>query len=342
MTQKLDQQIIAMPKVSLHEHLDGGLRVDTLLALALQQNVPLPALSVEELREWFKRRVASGSLVSYLESFELTVPAMSTVDACERVAYELAQDAYVDGCVLAEFRLVPSLMAAHGMSLHGVVESVLQGLQKSQIPCGLILCGMRQLDPSETLETAILAAHYRDQGVVGFDLAGPEVGYPATLHRAAINRALTAGLGVTLHAGEADHGGRVLDAARLGAHRVGHGIRAGFDTRYLSDPTLRNLHFEICPSSNVHTGVAPSLSALPIPALIAAGLSISISTDNRLMSDTTLVEEIQAIHNTFDVGVATLSAMQIAGVRASFLPSDVKTQAEAKISAWQQANGLQA
>jgi len=216
-------QWVELPKVLLHEHLDGGLRPQTLLELCRERGLSIPADDAQGLATWMQANANSGSLERYLRGFGLTVEAMASADACERVAFEAAEDARLDGCVLAEFRMAPLLLETHGMSGEAVIEALLTGLKKSALPCGLIVCAMRTDPPARTLASAQLAAKYRDHGVIGFDLAGAERGFPPTPHAAAINAARDAGLGITLHAGEADEGSRVLEAASLGATRIDYG-----------------------------------------------------------------------------------------------------------------------
>ena len=228
---------------------------------------------------------------------------MASPEALEQVAFEAAEDAHADGALLAEFRIAPLLFEAHGVPGEAVIEALLAGLKRSKLHSGLIVCGMRHLPPEETQRAARLALRYQGKlgnpghaghqhpcGVVGFDLAGAEFGHPPAEHEAAITLVRDAGMALTLHAGEADAAERVLQAARLGATRIGHGVRLA---DALSDPARRHLvdeaialdvHLEVCPTSNVHTGAAASIATHPITALWRAGLSLSYHTDNRLMS----------------------------------------------------------
>lgn len=188
------QRAHRLPKVLLHDHLDGGLRIPTLIELARQRSLALPADEPETLSAWFDARAHAGSLVEYLRGFALTVAAMASPQALERVAFEAAEDARADGCVLAEFRIAPLLFEAHGVGGEAAVEALLTGLRRSPLPSGLIVCAMRQLDETEVARSANLALRYRGQGVVAFDLAGPEAGYPATRHAALLARLREEGL----------------------------------------------------------------------------------------------------------------------------------------------------
>ena len=334
----------ALPKVLLHEHLDGGLRVQTLLDLLRERGITPPADTVETLTDWFRHNAHAGSLEKYLEGFALTVAAMATPAGLERVAFEAAEDALADNVVMAEFRIAPLLFEAHGVSGEAAVEAMLAGLARSALPSGLIVCGMRHEPPAATERAARLAARYfaKDQGrgVVGFDLAGAEKGFPPSEHQAAITVARDAGLGLTLHAGEADAAERVLEAARLGATRIGHGVRL---VDALKDPTrqalvdearARAIHLEVCPTSNVHTGAAASIASHPITDLWRAGISLSYHTDNQLMSVITPSEEAALLLAHTTLHDFELTAMAIQAAEHSFLPLETRKQAIDRIAGW--------
>jgi adenosine deaminase len=281
----------------------------------------------------------AGSLERYLRGFAITVAAMASEEACERVAFEAAEDAAADGCVLAEFRMAPLLLEPHGMRPEAVVEAILAGLAKSRLRCGLIVCGMRTENPADSIRAARLAIAYRDRGVVGFDLAGAERYFPPSLHAQSMALAREAGLGLTCHAGESDEGSRVIEAGMLGATRIGHGIHVvrgstPAQTREWVDSALAmGLHFEVCPSSNVHTGAVRTLAEHPIRDMLAAGLDVSCSTDNRLMSCVTLSDELEALHTQAGLTHAQLAQLMRAGARASFLPKSDREAAVAEIDA---------
>jgi adenosine deaminase len=343
----------ALPKVLLHEHLDGGLRPQTLLALCQASNISLPVATAPELALWLQNNADSGSLERYLKAFGLTVAAMATARACEQVAFEAAEDARLDGCVLAEFRMAPLLLEPHGLAPELAVEAILRGLQRCAMPAGLIVCAMRTDSVQAVERAARLAVRYAGEGagmgageagygVVGFDLAGAEKGFPATAHRAAIHLARDAGLGVTLHAGEADHGQRVLEAIALGATRIGHGVQialpapgedAAAALRRMhtvaamalgSEATSRRpVHFEVCPTSNTHTGVCADLASHPMKSMLAAGLSLSVHTDNRLISGVTHSGELAAVHQALGWKVADIATSMQSAARASFMPQAV-------------------
>jgi adenosine deaminase len=341
-----------LPKVLLHEHLDGGLRVATLLTLLRERGIAPPAEDVDTLAAWFDARAHAGSLEQYLRGFGLTVAAMATPGAMARVAFEAAEDARAEGCVLAEFRIAPLLFEPHGVSAEAAVAAMLDGLSRSPLPSGLIVCAMRHESDAQIARAADLAiaCHQRPARpggaqVVGFDLAGPEVGWPASRHAALLARVQAAGVGITLHAGEADAGERVLEAARLGASRIGHGVRLadlisepGAD-QVLAEVRRTGMHLEICPTSNLHTGAAASLALHPIHALWRAGVSLSFHTDNRLMSRIDhSTEAARLVEAGF--GWNELLHMGLDAARASFLPAVVRENAAATLRGWATAEGL--
>lgn len=344
--------LASMPKVLLHDHLDGSLRVDTLIELCARRRIPLPTQDATELAAWFRRNAMAGSLERYLEGFALTVAAMGDVQAIERVAFEAAEDALAEGCILAEFRMAPLLLEAHGVAPDDAVAAMLTGLSRSALPCGLIVCGMRHEAPERVALAADLALRHRAGperafGVIGFDLAGPEHGWPATRHEAALRRVRDAGLPITLHAGEADDGQRVLEAVALGARRIGHGVRLAdlIDTpegaAAIQELKTRHVHLEICPTSNVQTGAAASIAAHPIRALWDQGVSLSFQTDNHLISCTNLNLEGQALLDEAGFSLADLLAMQMMALDASFLPPQVTEPAGRKLQEWARSHGLE-
>ena len=341
-----------LPKVLLHEHLDGGLRVATLLDLLHQRGIAPPAGDEDTLAAWFDARAHAGSLEEYLRGFALTVAAMATPEAMARVAFEAAEDARAEGCVLAEFRIAPLLFEPFGVSGEAAVAALLDGLSRSPLPSGLIVCAMRHEGDAQIARAADLAIHCHQPGahagaaqVVGFDLAGPEAGFPASRHAALLRRVRDAGLGLTLHAGEADGGDRVLEAARLGASRIGHGVRladliGGPDAaQVLAEVQRHHIHLEICPTSNLHTGAAASLALHPIHALWRAGVSLSFHTDNRLMSRIDHSGEAAGLVAA-GFGWAELLQMGLDAAAASFLPAAARAAATDRLRAWAAAEGL--
>ncbi len=337
-----------LPKALLHEHLDGGLRPATLLELARGRGLAVPTDDPDALAGWMHANANSASLARYLRGFALTVRAMASAEACERVAFEAAEDARLDGCVLAEFRIAPLLLEPFGLRGEAAVEALVAGLRRSRLPCGLIVCAIRTDAPEQTSRAAGLAARYAGRGVIGFDLAGAERGHPPAAHAAAFARARDAGLGLTCHAGEADAGSRVLEAAALGATRIGHGVHIMMGETpaqtagWVDAARARGLHFEVCPSSNVHTGAFASLAAHPIRAMVEAGLSVSCSTDNRLMSSVTLSGELAAIHDQPGLSVAQLAGLMRSAIAASFMPAAVRDAALYAMRRWDEVSAAAA
>ncbi len=338
----------AAPKVLLHEHLDGGLRPATLLALCQAGNIPLPVDTAAALALWLQGNANSGSLERYVAAFAPIVAAMATEAACEQVAFEAAEDARLDGCVLAEFRMAPLLLEPHGMAPEAAVEAMVRGLQRSALPAALIVCAMRTDSAAQVERAAHLAVRYAGQGVVGFDLAGAEKGFPATRHRRAIDIARSAGLGITLHAGEADGGHRVLEAIELGATRIGHGVHIALAAPGESPAHVaqrmaevasmrvngRAVHFEVCPTSNTHTGVCAQIHQHPLPAMLAAGLEVSVHTDNRLISGVTHSGELHLAHSVLGLDLQDLVRSARCAAAASFLADADKAAALEKINTW--------
>ena len=335
-----------MPKVLLHEHLDGSLRVGTVFELLHARGLALPAGDAAELSRWFDARAHAGSLTEYLRGFALTVEAMATPAAMERVAFEAAEDARQDGCVLAEFRIAPLLFEAHGIAGEAAVEALLAGLARSALPSGLIVCAMRHLPESETVRAARLALRYQGRGVVAFDLAGAEVGHPPAEHDRALALCRDAGLPLTLHAGEADAAERVVEAVCLGARRIGHGVRlvdALGDAKrqaLIDEVRERGVHLEVCPTSNVHTGAAASIAAHPITALWRAGVSLSFHTDNRLLSGITHSSEARVLMQDTPLTIADLLHMGLGAARHSFLDSAIRDQARSRLLHWAAEAGV--
>ncbi len=330
----------AMPKVVLHDHLDGGLRVATLIELLHARGLVPPARDRAGVEAWFQRQAHAGSLAAYLQGFALTVAAMATPQGLARVAFEAAEDARADGAVLAEFRIAPLLFEAHGVSGDAAVEALLEGLSRSALPSGLIVCSMRELPPSETERAVRLAIRWHGRGVIGFDLAGAELGHPVSEHARALALARDAGLPLTLHAGEADGAERVLEAAQAGARRIGHGVRLA---DAIGNPALGHLvesvqasgaHLEVCPTSNVHTGAAGSVALHQIKPLWLAGVSLSFHTDNRLISCITHTGEALRLVREAGLRPVELGEMMAAAAGHSFLPQAARAKAQSLVRAW--------
>jgi adenosine deaminase len=330
------ENIARAPKVLLHDHLDGGLRPQTVLELADEHGYrELPAGDPESLAGWFRRAADSGSLVQYLETFAHTVGVMQRPEAIHRVARECALDLAADGVVYAEVRFAPELSTAQGLALEDVVEAMVDGFEVGSreaagagtpIRVGALLCAMRQADRWD--EVAGMVVRYRDHGVVGFDLAGPEIGFAPDRIPSAIGMLVGAGAHRTIHAGEADGIESIraaLDGAR--AERLGHGVRIADEVA--PDGTLgpvaqrvldEQVPLEIAPSSNVQTGAYPSLADHPVDRLHRLGFAVTLNTDNRLMSGVSVTSEMAAVGGTFDWSWADLQAVTERALRSAFLP----------------------
>lgn len=334
-----------MPKIVLHEHLDGNLRPQTLLELCRVRGISLPADTPEALQHWIHTQANSGSLERYVAAFGLTVAAMATPEACERVAFEAVEDCAADGALLIELRMAPLLLESHGLDGDEAVAAMLSGLKRGSqatgVPAGLIVCGMRTDAAPDVLRSAELAARFSGQGVIGYDLAGAEKGFPATLHAKAIALAREAGLGITLHAGEAEgheHGGeRVIEAIELGATRIGHGVQITQGAQaaaHMAKARDAGVHFEVCPTSNLHTGAWDRLATHPLQAMLAAGLSCSVQADNRLISVLTQGSECRAAHEQIGLSLEALKQGMLQAAKASFLPESQRDQAIRTLSSY--------
>lgn len=337
----------AVPKVVLHEHLDGNLRPSTLLELCGRRGIDVPADTAEALQEWIHTQANSGSLERYVAAFGLTVAAMASPQACERVAFEAVQDCAADGAVLIELRMAPLLLEAHGLSGDKAFAAMLAGMKRGSeatgVPAGFIVCGMRTDTPQDVMRSAELAVRFAGKGVVGYDLAGAERGFPAILHTQAVSLAREAGLGITLHAGEADVGERVIEAIGLGATRIGHGVQItqgeGAASR-VARAREAGVHFEVCPTSNLHTGAWKELSTHPLIAMEAAGLNWSVQADNRLISVLTQGSECGAVHEICGLSLDRIMQGQIRAAKASFMPQAQHTCALQKLKNWCAGNAV--
>ena len=330
------------PKVLLHDHLDGGLRPATVVDLAQLHGYPaLPTSDVADLGRWFLDAAHSGSLVRYLETFSHTVGVMQTEDALVRVAAECAEDLADDGVVYAEVRFAPELHVELGLDLAAVVEAVLEGFRVGtaraaergrRIRVGCLLTAMRHAARSR--EIAELAIRYRDTGVVGFDIAGAEAGFPPTRHLDAFEYVRQQNGHFTIHAGEAFGLPSIWEALQwCGADRLGHGVRIVDDITVHDDGTatlgrlaayVRDMRIplEMCPTSNVHTGAAKSLTDHPIGLLTKLRFRVTVNTDNRLMSDVSLSGEMTALAEAHGYGWADLQWFTVNAMKSAFIGFD--------------------
>jgi adenosine deaminase len=320
------QLVVRAPKVLLHDHLDGGLRPATVIELAAEVGHELPTTDEAELTRWFFQGGRDVDLPRYLEAFAQTVAVLQTREAIERVARECAEDLDADGVVHAEVRYAPELSTAGGLEVGEVLEAMAAGFAAGPptITVRTLVCAMRQASRSE--EVFEVATQARHLGVVGVDLAGPEEGFPAARHAAAIERAREAGLHVTLHAGEAAGPASVADALDQGAERLGHGVRIVEDLAPDGTPgpvarrvLAGDVALEVCPTSNVHTGVSADVASHPIDRLRRAGFRVTVSTDNRLMSAVTASSELVALGAAFGYDLDDLEALTVTAAEAAFI-----------------------
>ena len=330
--------ITTIPKVLLHDHLDGGLRPQTIIELARDQKYQaLPTTDPGELAHWFHRGAQRGSLPLYLEGFAHTCGVMQTAESLERVAYEMMEDMRDDGVVYVETRFAPVFHTEKGLHWDDVVSAVLKGLERGRkdfgVEFGLIVCAMRNMKLSE--EMAELAVDFRDRGVVGFDLAGEEGGFPPKKHIDAFHYIQRANFNITIHAGEAFGKESIWQAIQwCGAHRIGHATRLVDDIALdAHDPTAtmkmgdlaqyvldKRIPLEICLSSNVHTGAAESLAAHPFATYYRAKFRVTLNTDDRLMSDTTMTKEFTLAQQTFGLGLDDFEKITINSMKSAFIP----------------------
>lgn len=333
-----EDMIRRIPKVLLHEHLDGCLRPSTILEIAEKEKVDLPESTPEKLAEWFHRGANRGSLGLYLEGFGMTIAVMQSKAALERVAYEAVIDAADDNIAYIELRFHPGYHTQKGLSLEDVMNSVLAGCDRAGkergVEWGIIVCAMRNMDPAISIEMAELAISYRDKGVIGFDLAGEEAGHPPKKHVEAFHYIQRENGNITIHAGEAFGLKSIWQAIQwCGAHRIGHATNLTEDMtiehktgKILSMGTLaqyvldKRIPLEICLLSNVQTGAAKSVADHPFPILWRYKFRLTINTDNRLMSDTTMTKEFMTIVNQWQLTFDDVEKLTINAMKSAFIP----------------------
>jgi len=329
--------IRALPKTDLHVHLDGSLRPQSILELGREQRVGLPADSVEGIEAAVGAGSQFGSLVEYLKGFQLTLSVLQTEQALERVAFELAEDAHLENVRYMEVRYAPMLHTQRGLRLTRVVEAVLDGLRRARetygIKSNVILCGIRNISSASSYQMAELAVAYKGRGVVGFDLAGAEANFPAKDHIEAFQLIRDNNINCTIHAGEAYGPASVAQAIHAcGANRIGHGCRLREDGDLLHYVNDHRIPLECCPSSNVQTGAVKSLATHPLKLYLDLGLRVTINTDNRLITKTTVTDELYRVHTAMRVPFRDIKTLVTAGFKSAFLPFHDKQAALRKVS----------
>ncbi|GMU86259.1 MAG: adenosine deaminase [Ignavibacteriales bacterium] len=323
-----------VPKVLLHDHLDGGLRPETVIDLARELKYKkLPTGDPAELADWFHRGANKGNLVEFLQGFEHTCAVMQTKEGLARVAYEMMEDMHQDNVCYVETRFAPVFHTGKGLHNDAVVKAVLEGLEKGKrdfgVGYGLILCGMRNM--KDSLEIAELAVNYRDQGVVGFDLAGEEGGYPPKKHIEAFQFIQRANFNITVHAGEAFGKESIWQAIQwCGAHRIGHGTRLIEDFSFDSEGNVtgmgdlaqyildKRIPIEICLLSNVFTGAVDKIENHPFGVLYKSKFRLTINTDDRLMGNTNMTKEFLTAVETFGINLDDIEKLTINAMKSAF------------------------
>jgi adenosine deaminase len=354
------QAIAGLPKVSLHDHLDGGLRPATIIELGERIGLELPASEPAALAAWFAEKSDSGSLVEYLKTFDLTVAVMQTREGLTRVAREFVEDLHADGVIYGEMRWAPEQHLSAGLTADEAVEAVQRGIEEGVqgvtasggwIRAGQLVSALRHNDHGQAM--AELALRHRDRGVVGFDIAGPEAGFPASKFRAAFDHLLGEGFPVTVHAGEAD-GLESIRGALVDGHalRLGHGVRIAEDLEVVSEDAEatsvklgrlaqwvkdRRIPLETSPSSNLQTGAfaqwGDRFENHPFDLLYQLGFAVTVNTDNRLMSGTTLTRELGLLVDAFGYGLDDLLLFQLTAAEAAFIASEDRDELSERLEA---------
>ncbi len=319
------EQILKMPKAELHCHLDGSLRLATMIELAREREQQLPSFDEEQLFKQLRLGRKYKSLVDYLAVFKHTLSVMQDAESLERAAFELAEDCARENVRWLEVRYSPVLHTERGMSLPQVMDAVLLGLRRAEkaykIRCGVIVCGIRNINPATSLRLAELCVAYKNSGVVGFDLAGAEANFPAKDHREAFYLIRNNNITCTVHAGEAYGPESIHQALHyLNAHRIGHSTRLKEDGDLLNYMNNLRIPVEACPTSNVQTGVVPDYESHPLKFYLDFGLRITINTDSRLISDTTMTDELWRMTETFTLSKQEIVKIITNGFKSAFLP----------------------
>jgi adenosine deaminase len=330
MTKVTKELLTRLPKTELHVHLDGSLRPETMIELAREYGAQLPVQEPEALRDYMHVQDARN-LLDYLARFDITLSVMQTAESLERIAYELAEDAAAENVRYMEIRYSPMLHTRDRLSLADAVDAPLRGLRTAERDHGirtqLMICGLRHMDPATSVELAELTVAYKDRGVIAFDLAGGEDGNPPAAHQPAFDIVADRNMAITIHAGEAAGPESIHEALhRCHANRIGHGTRLFEDPdlmRYVND---FRIPLEINLTSNVQTRAVPSFEAHPLRRYYDEGLVLSLNTDNRLMSATTVTEEYWRAHQALDFDWDELCDLALMGFESAFLPFQEKVE----------------
>ena len=323
---KMSRELIEkLPKTDLHVHLDGSVRLQTIIDLASEFGIKLPTTDVEELRKLIVCGDHTVSLDDYLRGFNIVNLVLQNKEGLRRAAYELAEDAAKENVRYMEVRYSPILHTLGGLKLTEISQAVIDGLKKGEhdfgIQTGVIICGIRNMDPTTSLKLAELAIAFKNKGVIAFDLAGGEYNHPAKDHKDAFDLALRNNLNITIHAGEAYGPESIHQALHYcGTHRIGHGTRLVEDGDLLNYVNDHRIPLEICIKSNLHTKAVKSIKSHPIDFYIDYGLRVTINTDNRTISDTTVIDEYMLAIDKLGLDYATVKNVILNGFKSAFLP----------------------
>lgn len=323
---KMTRELIEkLPKTDLHVHLDGSVRLQTIIDLAHEGGIKLPTTDVEELRKLIVCGDHTVSLDDYLRGFDIVNLVLQNKEGLRRAAYELAEDAAKENVRYMEVRYSPILHTHGGLKLTDISQAVIDGLKKAErdfgIQTGVIICGIRNMDPTTSLKLAELAIAFKNKGVIAFDLAGGEYNHPAKDHKDAFDLALRNNLNITIHAGEAYGPESIHQALHYcGTHRIGHGTRLVEDGDLLNYVNDHRIPLEICIKSNLHTKAVKNIKSHPIDFYIDYGLRVTINTDNRTISDTTVTDEYMLAIDKLGLDYATVKNVILNGFKSAFLP----------------------
>lgn len=331
---ELRRLLHALPKVDLHRHLEGSLRLETLAEIAQEHGIDLPSYNIEQLRPYVQFTDEEPGFHRFLEKFKLLRRFYTTREAVKRVAYEAVVDAARDNVKYLELRFSPSALAhAQNFPLHEVTELVIEAVQQAQAETGVmarLLCAVVRHDSFKLAHEVIeVAIAYRDRGIVGVDLTGDEIHFPAAPFAPLFARAAACGLGITIHAGEAGDAANVREAVEvLNAQRIGHGIRSIEDSNVVQLLRQRGVALEVCPTSNLQTGVVDNFGLHPLRDLFVLGVNVTINTDDPSVSDTSLTDEYMVAMMGLGISLRDLRACTRNSIRAAFLPPEIRQQLE--------------
>ncbi len=319
----------SLPKTDLHVHLDGSLRPETILDLASKDGVDIGADTLKKLEKILQPGKMHNSLNDYLKTFDYTLKVLQTEESLYRAAYELVEDNARENVEYFEVRYSPILHTQKGLTVTSILESVVEGLKDAEkdfgIKSGVIVCGIRNISPEVSMQMAELAVAFKNRGVVGYDLAGAEYNYPARDHLESFNLILSNNINVTIHAGEAYGPGSIHQALHYcGAHRIGHGTRLKEDGDLLNYVNDHRIPLEICLSSNVQTKAAHSIESHPFKFYLDLGLRVTLNTDNRLVTKTTMTDEYFLAYKQFSLTPQNILDLVINGVKSAFIPFEYK------------------